>query len=251
MTPTGLLGTDISHWEDDPTTLKRIDFIQMKAAGAAYCIFKATQGAHYVDPVFLSSSWNDAQAAGLIRGAYHWLDWSADADKQSAHFCDLMEQYPPDIPPIVDFEDRSNFITQSVATSELWNFCVLTEQRLGRIPMIYTGPSYWQEFGSPAASWLHFPLWIAHYTTNPAPILPKPWTAYTFWQYTSSGNGPAYGVEAKGIDLDVYNGTLEELKKWLGMEVPPPPPAEPTDAEKLDILWREAGLHGWNLSKDG
>jgi len=234
MTPAGLLGTDISHWEDDPATARGINFVQMKAAGANYCIFKASQGQYFVDHVFLSSSWADAKNAGLIRGAYHFLDWSADADQQADHYCDLMEQYPPDIPPIVDFEDRYNNPGRNVCVSELWTFCNLTARRLGRNPIIYTSPSYWAEFGSNAQTWLQFPLWIAHYGVI-APSIPIPWTKYTFWQYTSTGSGPTYGAEAKGIDLDVYDGTLAQLRQFCGLDVIPP--QELTDAEKLAILW--------------
>ncbi|MGH3658900.1 MAG: glycoside hydrolase family 25 protein, partial [Micromonosporaceae bacterium] len=60
------------------------------------------------------------------------------------------------------------------------------EDLTGRTPIIYTGPSFWNDHvGSNAFG--RYPLWIAHYTTKPSPIIPVGWTAYTFWQYTSSG----------------------------------------------------------------
>jgi GH25 family lysozyme M1 (1,4-beta-N-acetylmuramidase) len=227
----GVLGTDISHWEDNPSTPQKIDFVKMKTAGAEFVIFKATQGRSLVDSVFLSSY---ADASNLIRGAYHFLDWSADSDRQAEHFCNKIESVKLDFPPIVDFECRTNAPSQTTATSELWSFIKYVENRTARIPIIYTSPYYWFEYGSNAAVWKKYPLWIANYKVT-QPSIPAPWTDYLMWQYTDHGDGNAFGVESKEIDLNVFKGTLNDLRKFVGLPVVVPPPV--SDAEKLARLW--------------
>lgn len=49
------------------------------------------------------------------------------------------------------------------------------------------------------------------------------------------------GCANRAIDLNLFNGNLSSLESWWGAQMPVP-------TSKLDILWREAGLHGWNLN---
>lgn len=227
----GVLGTDISRWEDNPSTPKKIDFVKMKNAGAKFVIFKATQGKSYTDRVF-TGSYEDASI--LIRGAYHFLDWSATAAQQAEHFLAKIANVKLDFPPIVDYEYRTNAPSRSVAIGMLETFVKTVEARTGRVPIIYTAPAYWNEFGSKAAAWKKYPLWIANYKVT-KPAIPLPWTDYLMWQYTDSGDGEAFGTETKEIDLNVFNGTENDLRKFVGLEIIPPPVL--TDAEKLERLW--------------
>lgn len=50
------------------------------------------------------------------------------------------------------------------------------------------------------------------------------------------------GTAERAIDLSLVNKTLPELEQWWGATLPPDP------VDQVDILWREAGLHGWNLN---
>ena len=226
-----IIGTDISHWEDDPDTPKRVDFDKMENAGAHFCIFKATQGRFVTDLVFTK----DYDRCPLIKGAYHYLDWKDDADKQAAHFCEVIAGHKLDFPPIVDFECRTNPPDKTTATKELWAFITIVKNKTGRAPMIYTGPSYWVEYGSPGSGWAGYPLWIAHYTKLPNPTIPAPWSGCYLWQYTDKGDGPKYGVEAKSVDLNRFDGTIGQLKGWLGIDEPEP--VQPTNDQMLQKLW--------------
>ena len=57
--------------------------------------------------------------------------------------------------------------------------------------------------------------------------------SWTFWQYTNVGDGPAFGAESKGIDVNLFNGSYEDLKKFAGIggssggNTNPPPAAKP------------------------
>ena len=74
----------------------------------------------------------------------------------------------------------------------------------------------------------NYPLWIAHYSINPADPLAQPgtkvagcfvhsWTTskcesdWLVWQYTSCGIGKKYGVPSARLDLNVFRGTPESF----------------------------------------
>lgn len=233
-----LLGTDISHWEDNPSTPQEINFDVMKSAGAYYCIFKATQN-KFTDRVF-KISWADAKGV-FPRGAYCYLDYSISGLEQAKYFCEAIANDPPEIPPIIDFECRVNAPIN--ANGHLWNWLDYVEDNTGRVPMIYTSPSYWKEYGSPHPAWGKYLLWIANYQAV-KPYVPAPWSKYTFWQYTSTGDGQKYGCEALGIDLNWFNGTYEDLLKLCGVT---PPSVPPTLEQKVEALYEQGKLHGWTL----
>jgi hypothetical protein len=48
-------------------------------------------------------------------------------------------------------------------------------------------------------------LWVADYGVS-APAVPKPWSHWTFWQYTDSP-----------LDEDRFNGTEADLLSYTGM----------------------------------
>lgn len=50
------------------------------------------------------------------------------------------------------------------------------------------------------------------------------------------------GCQGRATDINLWEGNLESLRSWWGASTCPPP------MDKLSILWREAGLHGWNLN---
>ena len=96
--------------------------------------------------------------------------------------------------------------------------------------MIYTSPGFWNSYGKNKttgqfeASWSYYPLWIAHYTTASAPILPEPWKSanvpWLFWQHSNTGDGLKFGAESKAIDLNWFNGSQAELERLAGIDAP-------------------------------
>jgi hypothetical protein len=79
---------------------------------------------------------------------------------------------------------------------------LLPEKKLG----VYTGYYYFQEFAAGVKYFAQYPLWIAWY--NPTELLVPPiWEDWTYWQFTSNGDGALFGVESKDIDLSYFNGT--------------------------------------------
>jgi len=239
-----ILGMDISHWQDDYSTPQHVDFIKAQTAGANYVFIKASQGV-WVDRDLILN-WENARIAKMIRGAYHFLEWAQDPVKQADYFYGVLKQDPGELPPICDYEWKN---PPSNASDILYRFLQRTEQLFGRVPILYTSWGFWSSYGNNNSWWLKYPLWLAQYNGLDRPNrMPKPWTDFLFWQFSSTGDGHKFGCESLGVDMDWFNGTMEQLVKFAGMNQPPTP-AELTRDEKLDIVWREAGAHSWTLTK--
>jgi lysozyme len=213
------LGADVSVWDDDNNTPQGIDFVKMKSRGVKFVYIKASQSMEDED---FKRNWKDAKDAGLLRGAYHYLNVAQSEISQAQLFCGLIKGDLGELPPVCDFEQRlATEPTPAVMASKLWNFLQYVEKDTLRLPMIYTGHFYWEEHGNTDPKWLKYFLWLPWYESESyikavtgGTGAPKPWTNWKIWQYSESGDGLYYGVESSGIDLNYYNGTDDELLAW-------------------------------------
>ena len=230
---TQTLGIDVSRWQDDNSTAQQMDFTKSVDMGAKFVFIKSSQ-ALWADEDILYN-WKSAKDAGLLRGAYHFLDWVADPRKQAQYAWSIIQSDPGELPPVVDFEYWQP--PPANAFDKLWNYVVEMERLSGKIPIIYTGAFFWFDWGTQADVWKKYPLWIASYTSqdymesNVEKL--TPWDKWHFWQYTSKGDGIAFGAESKGLDMNVFNGSLDDLKDFAGIEIIPEP--EPIPGEPIDI----------------
>ena len=216
-----ILGIDISKWDGNWNAVKA------KQAGATFVFIKASQ-ATYTDPQFLAN-WQKAKDAGLLRGAYHYLDYTKPGIDQANYFADLLKNDPGELPPVIDYELRRTDNNPSAALGFLRGSLDQLTKRSElfldasiKRPMIYTTPGFWAEYGDQTKSdyWIQFPLWNAHWTTSTTPIIPLPWPLWHFWQFSSKGPGEAFGSEDLVMDMNRFNGTLNELMEFAGMRIP-------------------------------
>jgi GH25 family lysozyme M1 (1,4-beta-N-acetylmuramidase)/uncharacterized protein YraI len=222
-----------------------VDFDKMVAAGMKFIIIKASQ--QTADPDFVEN-WKRSRAAGLIRGAYHYLDWRKSEMEQAKLFVDLLRADPGELPPSCDFEMDLNNPGRAVASGKLHNFLTYVEQELGVVPMIYCGPYFWMDYGGSNKEWARYALWLAHYRPiaygKPAgPIVPLPWKTYTFWQYDDLGDGLRLGAESKELDVNVFNGDeaafeafVKSVRSGSGYQTPETP-AEPKPEEPKGLAY--------------
>jgi LysM repeat protein len=86
--------------------------------------------------------------------------------------------------------------------------------------------------GGPPAWAKDYPLWLAQYPNQyiegMKPALPRGWFNYTIWQY--SDKGKVNGINAS-VDMNLFNGTLEELYKFAGANIPDQTPKVHTVAK--------------------
>lgn len=209
--PTGL---DVSHHDGF------INWSQVKAiGGASFGICKASQGVGFTDPKF-ASNYADMKGVGLIRGAYHYLDYISGARAQAGHYLSVVgNRQPGDLPYIVDVENWSDGGAPSyVAPHEMLlhagAFVAEIRNQTGEYPIIYTYVYFWHDvLGNPKDFDTTCPLWIADYS-HKSPRLVGGWPYHTFHQFTSTGHIP--GVYP-ACDLDRFNGSLERLRILAGM----------------------------------
>jgi lysozyme len=216
-----ILGIDISKWDGN------WDAAKAKQGGATFVFIKASQ-ATFTDPQFLVN-WQKAKDARLLRGAYHYLDYTKSGIDQANYFADLLKNDPGELPPVIDYELRRTDNNPSAALGflrdsldQLSKRSELFADSTFKRPMIYTNPGFWTEYGdqTKADYWIQFPLWVAHWITSMTPIVPPPWTMWQFWQFSAKGPGEAFGSESLTMDMNRFNGTLNELMEFSGINIP-------------------------------
>jgi len=192
----------------------------------------------------LTAHWNACVMASRMCGAYTFEEPDDDPLDEVAAFVDTDAVHMV-LPPALDVEWLGGRTPKQVLTYTR-GFLDDLEKRIARVPMIYTGPSFWMNLGAEAKhpDFARYPLWIAHYGAA-KPIVPAPWDRWTFWQdrantivQTPDGKqlfgtparkalaeipgakiiaqpGIVKGVQGE-VDHNFYNGTIDDLKKLAG-----------------------------------
>ena len=181
-----------------------VDWTAVQQAGKVFVFIKATDGITWTDPDF-ATNWSGARAAGLLRGAYHFYETDDDPTAQAQNFLSAVQLQPGDLPPVVDIEKLDSGSTASQTVQDLQTWLDVVQQATGRVPIIYTSPTFWNSLGTSAFG--RYPLWVAEYGVQ-TPKLPAGWTSWTFWQ--SSESGTVSGISGS-VDLNVFQGTLADL----------------------------------------
>jgi lysozyme len=229
------LGCDVSEWSE------KIDFEKMKAAGASFCYAKASQVR--VDGLF-KTYWPSMQQAGLLRGAFHYLDWCESELIQAKLFTDTLGGDVGELPPMLDLEEDPTpyKLTPALVQGKVWNWLQAVEKATGRVPIIYCGAYFWTQWMTSNPGWLKYPFWLAWYSSesyiNFVSLIkgwhhgaPKPWKDWTIWQDMGNSNGPQFGTQALSLDRDWFNGDLDALKSFANgqnISTAPAPPLYPT-----------------------
>lgn len=213
------LGVDFSVWQDDNSTPQMMDCYKARREGAVFAFVKASQNVR-LDPDFVMN-WQHTKDAGLVRGTYHFMDWSKPALDQARFYAGVLAADPGDM-LVLDYECRTGIPSPGTARQAAHDFLVEIMRLTGKIPLLYTSPSFWAEHGSSDSWWAQFPLWIAHYYAS-KPKIPAPWINWTFWQYTDKGDGLRYGAESKQLDMNYFNGNAEALANFVSGQPFTPP----------------------------
>jgi GH25 family lysozyme M1 (1,4-beta-N-acetylmuramidase) len=220
-------GIDVSYWNAG------IDWPKVRATGQRYVFVKASEADYYRDSTF-DDNWLVAKSAGLLRGAYHFFRCNVDAKKQADAFINYVKSFNDDgeLPPVLDIETNDGQRKEKIILAvKTWLDRV--EAAFGKKPIIYSGQYFLQDYlseagGGPPAWAKDYPLWLAQYPNNyvegSQPYLPRGWFKWTFWQYSEKGR--VNGINAN-VDLNVFNGTLDELYKFANTQISTEPGSTP------------------------
>ncbi len=230
-------GIDVSYWEAG------IDWKKVRGEGIRFVFIKATEGEQYLDPTF-DDNWLGAKSVGILRGAYHFFHPNMNPTKQADKFIRVVKDMNDagELPPVLDLEVTDNQVNQTIIDrAKTWLDRV--QQQLGKKPILYSSPGFLKyNFSVPGGGppfWTkdHI-LWIANYG-QPQPLLPPGWMQWAFWQYSESGH--INGINSS-VDLNWFNGTVEELYQLAGSQLPSPTTYKVKQGDSLQSIADQFGL---------
>lgn len=185
-------------------------FAQARAAGVLGIIHKATTGQTGKDKAYTDRR-RDAEAAGLLWGAYHW-GTNAPVAAQVDNF--LMKAQPGENTLVaLDYEIDAKF---QMSLDQAREFLERIHEKLGRRAVLYSGHLIKEKLGNRVDPFFGaHRLWLAEY--NPTAKVQKSWSSYWLWQYAEKPSTvPGIpGNTAGAIDYNHFNGTEAQLRaEW-------------------------------------
>lgn len=217
---------DISYWQQG------IDYDKF-AAGISGAILRGAYGI-WPDTMF-ETHYKELHDRGVPLGSYHYIIGSYTGTAQADVYNPIIVGKELKLGLWNDVEDRgaTTGLNSKVVTEYHSTIEILSKRKVG----IYTGVYAWYEImGDKSKLYGDRDLWIAHYGVT-SPSLPRysAWTKWLLWQQSSSGRIDGY---PSNVDMDVFNGTEEEYKRYFGIGTvtPPTEPEPPTNEVTLPKL---------------
>src|SRR6266550_7589837 len=166
---------------------------------------------------------DEAKKRGYKWGAYHFGK-PGDPIKQADFFLNSAKPAPDEL---IALDLESVDATKHMSFEEARVFIKRIKEKTGRCPLIYANnlvtKAIAEQYGADEV-FAKTHLWYARFKRNVTDFPEGTWKTYTLWQFSSEINCDAanrtaclYTVPgtAYDMDVDVYNGTVEELrKKW-------------------------------------
>jgi N-acetylmuramoyl-L-alanine amidase/GH25 family lysozyme M1 (1,4-beta-N-acetylmuramidase) len=237
----------------------------MKADGVVFELHKASE---FVKDEKYDERYADARANRALFGAWHFMRTRVPAlagrplgdileNQADVFIASVGRLLPGELPPTLDFESKGVLeagIQGAAWRAPLERFLDKVETAFGRVPMIYTGKSLWDEhidgpihdnaedphtfdrFGD-------YPLWVIRIywktgnkrnwddrlTKNIDEDLPSPWKDWEIWQYDGSLSGEETTTRffthftdpaARKLDPDVSWGNIHRLRGLADVGTP-------------------------------
>ena len=193
-------GLDISHHQG-PINWDKLHQNREGVFPLHFIFMKATEGGDLCDTTF-TRNFNSARQHGFIRGAYHFFSPRTEALKQADFYIRTVQLEPGDLPPVLDIEVAGKNSVEELQ-DKVKSWLARVEMHYGVKPIIYASYKFKMKYLND--SLLNtYPYWIAHYYVDSVRYT----GAWSFWQHTDAGDVP--GIKGN-VDLNVFNGTLEEL----------------------------------------
>ena len=200
-------GIDVAKYQGD------IDWATVYRAGIRFAYLKVSEGGDHVDSRFYQN-WEGAAAAGIPRGAYHFMYWCRTWTEQAIWFTQAVPQDPSALPPVLDLEwnNDSKTCAKRVPREEaLVGIRIMLaemERHTGKRPVIYTDINFHRDVLEGELRGYDF--WLRSVAAEPQErFTGRPWQ---FWQYTATGRVP--GIKGS-VDRNAFNGAERDWVRWL------------------------------------
>jgi len=186
---------DLSHFN------RVNDFAAARESGIIGVIHKASEGGDWVDPLYTQRR-AQAEAAGLLWGAYHFGTFQRSGAEQAAMFLATVQPDPHTLIALdLELNERNPSNTMDITRAEA--FVRAIQNATGRLPVLYVHPAWadGEAMGGrgrtlggvirPGSMLAACDLWLADYRNRPE--LPSAWAGrgWLLWQY--AGDGAAGG----------------------------------------------------------
>ena len=163
----------------------------------------------------------EAKKRGYKWGAYHYGK-PGNPQKQADFF---LETIKPEADDLIALDLESTDSTKHMSFAEARIFINRIKEKTGRFPLVYANnlvtKAIADQFGEDDV-FAKTSLWYARFKRNVTDFPVRTWKTYTLWQFSCEMNCNAadrsnclYTVPGTeyDMDVDVFNGTVEQLKK--------------------------------------
>ncbi len=233
-------GVDVSVFQG------AINWQTLRTNNKEFAFVRSSRTTLDLDPNF-HANMAGAKAAGVITGAYHRALPLGDGDAgaytdpvtDANRFYNAAKDYIKEgyLRPVLDAEDGAA-LGKTVLSQWFADFSDEFERLSGVKPIVYANTNYATSLLDASLAAEH-DLWIARWNGGNANLVnpqtdqpetpggyPNPYgvwnqpiggvashNVWDFWQYTSNADGIALGVSSARLDLDVFNGDLETMRR--------------------------------------
>jgi lysozyme len=181
-------GVDVSNHQG------QIDWLRVADDHIKFAYIKATEGADYVDPRF-GTNWQDAAAAGVDRGAYHFFTLCSPGAAQAHNFLHVVPRDVGSLSAAVDLELAGNCHARPTAAevrTELTTFVDLVRAETQRDVTLYIGDDFADRYSAAIDSGSR--LWLRRFLRRPSDH------RWVTWQVSAFAH--VHGIHGH-VDLDV------------------------------------------------
>lgn len=195
-------GVDVSHHQG------QIDWRRVAADDVAFAVIKATEGGDHVDDAF-ARNLEEARAAGLAVGAYHFFTFCRPGADQARNFISVVPHDRPLLPPVVDIEFAGNCPrrpTPEQLSAELAAFIAPVEAAFGKPTIVYLTDVAAQAYSGHIVA---RPLWLRSLLLEPDN------DDWVIWQYHDQGR--IDGINGD-VDLNVLQGGAAVLQALVSAQ---------------------------------
>jgi lysozyme len=251
-------GLDLSRYNG------RGDWKSVKAAGINFVYIKAggiysDTGVCYTDDL-VDDHVAGARSVDIPFGLYWYFLPFRPVSNQDIYFQKLIDQFEPQLWSAIDAESN-NGKAASLITSTLKEM-VHGFSDFDHPAILYTRASWFNPNVLADPLWKTCDLWASRWKTgltspwSDGSYKFRDWSDWRFWQYSGDNNarakeygfpgppppnynGDRYSFGDPDIDLDYFNGTVDDFRLWAGLEKP-----QPTWEQAMDVWARGLGYDG-------
>jgi lysozyme len=213
------------------------DFAAVRNRGSILAVVhKASEGGDWLDPLY-GVRRPQAEAAGLLWGAYHFGTRQYSGAQQAAAFLAAVQPGPATLMAL-DLEPNERHLANTMDIARAEDFVQTIYQATGRLPLVYTHPAWanGRPYGraganlggaiGPHSILARCDLWLADYRMQPE--LPWAWAnrGWRLWQYAGDdvrGGGGPFGSLSRAVggvdrcDRNLFGGDASALYRfWTG-----------------------------------